>query len=142
MRRNLLAFLAGLATLASVHSAIACSCHAIDPVFAYSKFGVVLLAKVSGLETTPIEGPWTVTLVVLKSWKGPWQSNATIQVQTDGPHGACGFFIHTGDEFIVYSQDPVTFTGIGLCDTVRGDDVPIIVQKLDALSRSAPKSNP
>lgn len=142
MRRNLVAFLAGLATLSSVQSAIACSCVAVDPVVAYSKYGIVLLAKVTGLETTPIEGPWNVTLVVLKSWKGPWQSDATIQVQTDGPRGPCGFFIHVGDEMLVYSEDPVNLTGIGLCSTVRGDELPKHIRKLDALSRNAPKSNP
>jgi hypothetical protein len=141
-RRKFFVVLVSLITLAAARAAIGCSCIAIDPAFAYAHYGLVVLVRVTALQRSPIQGPWNVALLALKTWKGSWQPDMTVQVQTDGPSGPCGFFIHTGDEFIVYSQDPVTLTGIGLCSTVRGDDVPVTVQKLDALSSKPPQRDP
>src|SRR5271170_798458 len=108
MRRNFVIFLAGLAALMSLQSAVACSCVAIDPAVAYRNEGTVVLVKVTGLEKAPVGSPWNVTLVILKSWKGALRPDTTIYVQTPGPNEPCGFFIHVGDEFLVYDEDPAT----------------------------------
>jgi len=137
MGRHFLVILMSLVVLISVQPAIACSCVALDPVVGYRNNGVVVLAKIVGLETTPDLSPWKVTLVILKSWKGPWPPNTTIKAQTPGPRGACGLFIHVQDKFLIYSNDPSTLVNVALCNTVRGDDVAKHIRSLDALSRSA-----
>lgn len=140
MRRYFIVFLAGLAAQASVQPAMACSCVKIDPVAAYRIDGTVVLVKVTGVETTPDLSPWTITIVILKSWKGAWRPNVTTQVQTPGPRGLCGFFIRVGDEFLIYSEDPVTLKNVHLCNTVTGDEVPIQIRQLDALSHNQGQS--
>lgn len=111
----------------------ACSCIRRDPA-ALPTANVVILAKVTRLETKPIgAGPWSVTIVVEKSWKGPWHPNVTLQVQTPGPSGACGFFIQIGDEMLVYSDDP-NMMNLGLCNTVRGEDVTPYIRTMDQAS--------
>jgi hypothetical protein len=134
---SLVVLLASLAVLASTRPANACSCIAIDPRAAYAHDGLVALLKVTGLDATPAQGPWNVTLLSLKVWKGSWRPDMTLQVQTPGPRGPCGIFIHVGDEFLVYSQDPDTLTLIFLCNTVWGNDVPAQAKELDAVSGHA-----
>jgi hypothetical protein len=135
-RRKLLVALTSVLTLTVTRAAIGCSCVAIDPAAAYAGVGLIVLVRVTSLETRPPQGPWNVTLLTLRTWKGSVKPGTTVQVQTSGPEGACGFFIHTGDEFLVYSRDPDSLTEIGLCNTVRGSDVPTHVERLDALSHS------
>jgi hypothetical protein len=118
------------AALASVQSAIACSCVRRDPAVAPTE-KVVILAKVAKLEKKPSgAGPWDVTIVVERSWQGPWHANATLRVQTPGPSGTCGFFIHVGDEMLVYSDDPAMMD-LALCNTVRGEDVTRYIRAMD-----------
>jgi hypothetical protein len=119
-----------LVALSTVRPAFACSCFRRDPAIPPTEH-VVILAKVTKLATKPIgAGLWTATIVVLKSWNGPWLANATMQVQTPGPSGPCGFFIHVGDEMLVYSNDP-QMMNLGLCNTVRGEDVKPYIQTLE-----------
>jgi hypothetical protein len=130
---RLATFVVGLTALLSVRSAIACSCVWRDPAVP-PRENVVVLTKVTKLETKPIgAGLWNVTIVVVKSWKGPWLPNATLQVQTPGPSGTCGFFIHVGDEMLVYSNDP-KMMNLGLCNTVRGESVTPYVRTMEKAS--------
>jgi hypothetical protein len=135
-RSKFFAALGSLLALTAAPTAIGCSCVAIDPAAAYAGHGLIVLVRVTSLDTTPPQGPWNVRLLALRTWKGSVKPGSTVQVQTDGPEGPCGFFIHTGDEFLVYSNDPNTLGGIGLCNTARGSDVPKHIEKLDALSHS------
>jgi hypothetical protein len=131
---RLATFVVGLTAFLSVRSAFACSCVWRDPAV-LPRENVVVLARVAKLQTKPIgAGLWNVTLVVVKSWKGLWLPNATLQVRTPGPTGTCGFFIHVGDEMLVYSDDP-KMMNLGLCNTVRGKDVTPYVRTMETASR-------
>lgn len=119
-----------LVALSTVRPAFACSCVWRDPAIP-PREDVVILARVTKIETKPIgAGLWTATIVVLKSWKGRWLANAIMRVQTPGPSGPCGFFIHVGDEMLVYSNDP-QMMNLGLCNTVLGDEVKPYIQTLE-----------
>jgi hypothetical protein len=142
MSRNFVVVLAGLGALMSLQSAIACSCVVIDPAVAYPNEGTVVLVKVTGLDKSPVGSPWNVTLAILRSWKGAWRPEMTFQVETPGPSGPCGFFIHVGDEFLVYSDDPATLMHVTMCNTVRGEQVSKHIQMLDALSSRSSQSDP
>lgn len=123
----------GIAALISLQSAFACSCVWRNPSVP-STDPIVIRAKVTKLATKPVgAGPWDVTLVVVKSWRGPWRPHAILQVQTPGPSGACGFFIHVGDEMLVYADDPSTMN-LALCNTVRGDAMAPYIRTLDQAS--------
>jgi hypothetical protein len=137
MRISLIAVVASLAILPSTRPANACSCVAIDPRVAYAHDGFIALVRVTGVDETPARGPWTVTLLSIKVWKGSWRPDMTVQVQTPGPGQPCGMFVHVGNQFLVYSEDPHTLTSIFLCNTVQGDDISRHVKDLDVLSGDA-----
>jgi hypothetical protein len=123
------------------HPSLACSCVSVSPRQVFEHDNVVVLVKVTGLETPTLDGPWTATLVVVKSWKGDLRPNSTLRAQTMGPRGACGFFIGVGDELIVYSDDKAS-PSLGLCNTVRGNQLRQFTEELDAISNENTMSKP
>lgn len=127
-----LAAIAGLAMMMPAKDAVTCSCVRLDPATAFRYHAVIALVKVKEIESEPDVGPWRITLTVLQSWKGNLSPNTIVPAQTPGPRGACGFFIHAGDEFLIYYDQQLTEMNVGLCNTVRDDDVQIHIRALDA----------
>jgi hypothetical protein len=68
--RHFVAILAGLLVLMSAQMTMACECVELDPVAAYRNDGVVVLAKVTAIETTSGMSPWRVTLE--RDWNIGW----------------------------------------------------------------------
>jgi hypothetical protein len=141
MRRTLIfGFLAALGALFG-KPVLACSCVAAGPGQVYDSNSTVVLVKVVGLEKPTPAGPWTATVVVLKSWKGELRRDETVRAQTMGPGGACGFFIGVGDEILVYSDDAASLS-LGLCNTVRADALRSFKLELDRLSKQGHVGQP
>jgi hypothetical protein len=119
--------------LATGRDAVACSCAAIDPVRWYAHDSLIVLVKVTALETRPAPEPWNVKLLVLKTWKGSVKPGSEARVRTPGPRGPCGFFIRSGDQLIVYANDAPAVPDVGLCNTARDSDVQNQARILDAV---------